>query len=155
MEQVHKFIEIECPLRTVYNQWTQFEEFPRFMEGIKRVTQLDDKRIHWQAEIAGKNKEWNARITEQIPDRRIAWESESGDLTAGEVCFEPSESGPDFTRVDLTVTYDPDGFVEAVGDSLGVVSRRIEKDLENFKRFIESRREETGSWRGTIREDVT
>ena len=152
MERVYKSIEIECPLRTVYNQWTQFEEFPRFMEGVKRVTQLDDQRLHWEAEVAGKHKEWDARITEQIPDHRIAWESESGDETAGVVMFEPSPTSPECTRVNLQLTYDPNGVVESLGDAVGLVSRRVEKDLENFKEFIENRRQETGAWRGIIRE---
>lgn len=152
MERVTKSIDIQCPLRTVYNQWTQFEEFPRFMDGVKRVTQLDDQRLHWEAEIAGKHKAWNARIVDQVPDHRIAWESESGEPIAGVVTFEPSPTGPDFTRLSLQFTYDPNGFVESLGDAVGIVSRRIEKDLENFKEFIENRRQETGAWRGTIRE---
>ena len=152
MERVERSIEIQCPLRTVYNQWTQFEEFPHFMEGVTRVTQLDEKRLHWEAEIAGKHKEWNARIVDQVPDQRIAWESEGGELIAGVVTFEPSPSSPDFTRVNVQLAYDPEGFVESLGDVLGVVSRRVEKDLENFKQFIEDRRQETGAWRGTIRE---
>jgi uncharacterized membrane protein len=148
MQRIHKSIRVECPLQTVYNQWTQFEEFPRFMEGIKKVSQLDDQRLHWEAEIAGKHKEWNARITEQIPDKRIAWQSESGEYTSGLVSFEPD--GPDHTRVDLEISYEPEGFVESVGDAIGVVSRRVENDLERFKEFIENRRRETGAWRGTI-----
>jgi uncharacterized membrane protein len=87
MERIQKSIEVNCPVHNVYNQWTQFEEFPRFMEGVKRVTQLDDKRLHWEAEIGGRDKEWNARITEQIPDTRIAWESEAGETTSGIVTF--------------------------------------------------------------------
>jgi uncharacterized membrane protein len=149
MERIQKSIEVECPVQTGYNQWTQFEEFPRFMEGVKKVTQLDDQRLHWVAEIAGKQKEWNARITEQIPDRRIAWQSESGEYTSGVVSFE--SVGPSRTRINLEVSYDPTGFVESAGDAMGVVSRKIENDLENFKEFIEKRGEETGAWRGTIR----
>jgi uncharacterized membrane protein len=120
------------------------------MEGVKRVTQLDDKRLHWEAEIAGKDKEWNARITEQIPDQRIAWESEAGENTSGVVTFEPA--GPNRTRVNLEVRYDPKGFVESAGDSIGLVSRRVENDLECFKDFIETRGHPTGAWRGSIRE---
>ena len=152
MERVEKSVEIQCPLQTVYNQWTQFEEFPRFMDGVKRVRQLDDQRLHWEVEVGGKHKEWNARIVEQIPDHHIAWESDGGEPIAGVVSFEPSPSGPEFTRVNLQLSYDPDGFVESLGDAVGVVSRRVEKDLKNFKEFIENRRQETGSWRGTIRE---
>ena len=149
MERIHESIDVECPVHTAYNQWTQFEEFPRFMEGVKKVTQLSDKRIHWVAEIAGKQKEWNANITEQVPDQRIAWQSESGESTSGIVSFE--KLGPSQTRINLEISYDPKGFVESAGDAIGVVSRKVENDLEHFKEFIENRGEETGAWRGTIR----
>jgi uncharacterized membrane protein len=149
MERIQKSIEVDCPLQTVYNQWTQFEDFPRFMEGVKHVQQLDDKRLHWDVEIAGTLKEWNARITEQIPDHRIAWESEAGENTSGVVSFQAD--GPGRTRIDVELCYEPEGFLESAGDSIGVVSRRVESDLERFKDFIENRRRETGSWRGTIR----
>ena len=95
MERIQKSISVDCPLQAVYNQWTQFEEFPRFMEGVKHVTQLDDKRLHWEAELGGKHKEWNARITEQIPDHRIAWESESGENTSGIVNFQSEGTAPE------------------------------------------------------------
>ena len=149
MEKIEKTIDVDAPIQTVYNQWTQFEEFPRFMEGVKSVKQLDDKRLHWVAEIGGKEKEWNARITEQLPDRRISWQSETGEYTSGTVTFEPA--GNNRTRVHLQLNYDPNGFVENVGDALGVVSGRVEGDLERFKEFIEHRGQETGAWRGTIR----
>jgi uncharacterized membrane protein len=152
MERIEKSIHVDCPLRTVYNQWTQFEEFPRFMEGVKKVTQLDDKRLHWEAEVAGKHKEWNARIVEQIPDHHIVWESEGGENNSGTVSFQ--SEGPNRTRVNLELCYDPNGFVESAGDSIGVLSRRVENDLERFKEFIENRSRETGAWRGTIREPV-
>ena len=152
MERIEKTISVDCPLQIVYNQWTQFEEFPRFMEGIKHVRQLDDKRLHWEAEIGGKHKEWNAKITEQIPDRRIAWQSEGGENTSGLVTFEPED--PNRTRVNLALSYDPKGFVEAAGDAVGIVSHRVEGDLERFKDFIEKRSRETGAWRGTITHSV-
>jgi len=116
------------------------------------VTQLDEKRLHWEAEIGGKHKEWNARITDQIPDRRIAWQSETGENTSGTVTFQPD--GPDRTCIKLELYYDPKGFVESVGDAVGVVSHRVESDLERFKEFIEQRRRETGAWRGTIRDSA-
>jgi len=150
MERIEKSIDVLCPLKTVYNQWTQFEEFPRFMKGVKKVTQLDDKRLHWEAEIAGNDKEWNARITDQVPDHRIAWESEGGEYTSGIVNF--ATVNPNCTRVSLQLMYDPEGFVEKTGDALGIVSSRVEGDLERFKEFIENRGQETGEWRGTIRE---
>lgn len=150
MERITKSIEVDCPLDRVYNQWTQFEEFPRFMEGVKEVKQLDDSRLHWVAEIAGKEKEWTAKIIEQVPDHRIAWKSESGEFTSGIVSFQAV--GPNRTRVTLVIAYDPKGFIESAGDVIGVVSRRIENDLERFKEFIENRGQETGAWRGTIGE---
>jgi uncharacterized membrane protein len=150
METIEKSIEVECPLRTVYNQWTQFEEFPRFMEGIKKVTQLDDQRLHWEAEIGGKHKEWDARITDQVPDQVIAWKSEAGEYNAGAVNFRSISQNR--TRINLQLTYDPEGIVQKTGDALGVVSNRVGSDLERFKEFIEKRCQETGEWRGTIRE---
>ena len=150
MERIKKSIEVDRPLSHVYNQWTQFEEFPRFMEGVKEIRQLDDQRLHWRADIGGKEKEWTARIIEQIPDDRIAWQSESGEYTSGQVDF--AKLGPDRTRVTLEISYDPKGLIENVGDAVGVVSRRVENDLEHFKEFIENRGQETGAWRGTIRE---
>jgi uncharacterized membrane protein len=150
MEHIKKSIEVDCPLSHVYNQWTQFEEFPRFMEGVKEVRQLDDQRLHWRAEIGGKEKEWTAKIIEQIPDNRIAWRSESGEYTSGLVDF--ARLGTDRTRVVLEISYDPKGFIENAGDAVGLVSRRIENDLEHFKEFIENRGQETGAWRGTIRD---
>jgi len=149
MERIEKSVYVDCPLQAVYNQWTQFEEFPRFMEGVKHVQQMDDKRLHWDVEIGGKLKEWTARITEQIPDRRIAWQSEAGENTSGVVSFEAD--GPGRTRVQVELAYEPEGFVESAADSIGIVSRRVEHDLERFKEFIEQRRRETGSWRGTIK----
>jgi uncharacterized membrane protein len=148
MDRIQKSIEVDCPIGKVYNQWTQFEEFPRFMEGVKEVEQLDDQRLHWRTSVGGKEKEWTARITEQIPDTRIAWTSDSGEYTSGQVDFIPL--GDDRTRVSLEVSYEPEGFIENAGDALGLVSRRVENDLENFKEFIEDRGQETGSWRGTI-----
>ena len=150
MERIEKSIEVERPVRTVYNQWTQFEEFPRFMKGVKKVSQLDDQRLHWEAEIAGKDKDWYARITDQVPDQLIAWQSEGGEYNSGTVTFAPINSNR--TRINLQLTYDPEGFVEKTGDALGVVSSRVENDLERFKDFIENRGQETGGWRGTIRE---
>jgi uncharacterized membrane protein len=148
--RIQKSIEIDCSLGTVYNQWTQFEGFSRFMEGIKRVTQLNDKQLHSEAEIAGKDKEWDARISEQISGQRIEWESEAGENMSDIVTFK--SLGPNRTWVNLELCYDPKGFVESAGDSVGLVPRRVENDLEHFKEFIENRRQETGAWRSSIRE---
>jgi uncharacterized membrane protein len=149
MERIEKIIEVNCPLRMVYNQWTQFEEFPRFMAGVKEVKQLDATHVHWHAEIWGKDKEWDAEITEQVPDERISWRSISGDApNVGTVRFEAI--GDDKTRVRLVMAYEPQGAVESAGDALGVLSGRVQSTVEDFKKFIESRGAETGGWRGEV-----
>jgi uncharacterized membrane protein len=149
METIEKSIDINVPARTAYNQWTQFEEFPRFMEGVESVKQLDDTRLHWVANIGGERKEWQARITEQVPDHHIAWRSEGGEFSSGVVSFQPLDGNK--TRVTVRLSYEPKGATEKIGDMLGMVSRRVEGDLERFKNFIESRGHETGAWRGTVR----
>jgi uncharacterized membrane protein len=151
MATIEKSIEVDVPVRVAYNQWTQFEEFPRFMEGVREVRQLDDKRLHWKAAIGGKEQAWEAEITEQIPDDRIAWRARTGAPNAGVVTFH--RLGDSHTRIMLQLDYDPQGAVETVGDALGVVSRRVAGDLERFKEFIESRGRETGAWRGDIPQD--
>jgi len=148
MSTIEKSIEVNVPVRAAYNQWTQFEEFPQFMEGVKEVTQLDEKRLHWKAEIAGQEKEWNAEITEQTPDQRIAWTSRSGAPNGGVVTFH--RLSDDKSKVMLQLDYDPQGFVENLGDTLGIVSLRVQGDLERFKEFIEKRGRETGAWRGRV-----
>ncbi len=148
MAYVEKSIEVNVPVHTAYNQWTQFEEFPRFMEGVEEVRQLDDKRLHWRATIAGKTEEWDAEIVEQTPDRVVAWRSTSGAQNAGTVTFQSIDANT--TRVNVRIEYDPQSFVEKAGDALGIVSRRVEGDLKRFKEFIESRGTETGAWRGEI-----
>jgi uncharacterized membrane protein len=149
MEKLQKDFEIDVPLRAAYNQWTQFEEFPHFMEGVREVRQLDDTHLYWRASIAGKEKEWNAEITEQVPDRMIAWRSTSGAPNAGRVTFEPA--GPDRTRLNLQLEYEPETAIEKAGDAVGLVSRKIEKTVEDFKEYIERRGRETGGWRGEVR----
>jgi uncharacterized membrane protein len=148
MSTIEKTIEVHVPVRTAYDQWTQFEEFPMFMEGVESIHQLDDRRLQWRAEISGKIVEWSAEISEQIPDTRIAWRSTSGAPNAGVVSF--YRLADDRCRVTLQIDYEPQGIVETVGDWLGVMSRRVEGDLERFKKFIEERGVETGAWRGEI-----
>jgi uncharacterized membrane protein len=145
MTDHQKSIVVDRPVTTVYNQWTQFEEFPQFMEGVERVVQLDDRRLHWVAEIAGTRREWDAEIVDQEPDRRIAWRSIDGTPNGGVVTFEPEG---DRTRVNLDLDVEPQGAVEKIGDKLGFVSKQAEGDLKRFKEFIESRGTETGAWRG-------
>src|SRR5947209_240430 len=127
MGSVTKSIEVHVPVSTAYNQWTQFESFPQFMEGVEQVQQLDDTRLHWCAKVGGKEKEWDAQITEQTPDQRIAWRSTTGAENAGVVTFHHVSDG--MTKVTLQMDFDPDGFVENVGDALGVPERRIQGDL--------------------------
>ena len=153
MERIEKSIEVRCPVRTVYNQWTQFEEFPKFMSGVKEVRQVDDTHQHWHAEVWGKDKEWDAEITEQVPDERISWKSVSGDaVNAGTVRFEPL--GENRTRVRLVMAYEPRGAIENIGDSLGILSSRVQSSVDNFKRYVEQKRVEDGAWRGTVRDSV-
>lgn len=148
MASVERSIEVNVPVRVAYNQWTQFEQFPLFMEGVEEVRQLDDKRLHWKASIAGKQEEWDAIITEQIPDEQIAWSSTTGAENSGIIHFMPITANQ--TRVTAIIGYAPEGIVETIGDKLGFVERRVEGDLERFKTFIEERGMETGAWRGEI-----
>ena len=149
MSFIEKSIELNVPARTAYNQWTQFEEFPKFMEGVKEVKQIDEKRLQWKANIAGKDEQWNAEITEQIPDERIAWTSRGGPLNSGIITFHPLSGAK--SKMFLQLEYDPKGFVEKTGDALGLVTQRVEGDLKRFKVYIESLGQETGAWRGTIK----
>ena len=149
MSVIEKSIEVNVPVKTAYNQWTQFEEFPKFMEGIEQVKQINDKRLHWKANIAGKEEEWDAEITEQIPDQRIAWTSKGGAMNAGLVTFSPLSDAK--SKLTLQMEYVPKGAVEKTGDAMGLVTSRVEGDLQRFKDFIESRGRETGAWRGTVK----
>jgi len=141
-------IDVRVPVRTAYDQWTQFETFPQFMEGVETVEQLTDTRLHWVAKIGGMRREWDAEITEQRPDQRVAWKSVTGARNAGVVTFHRIDDG--CTRVQLDMDVDPDGMVENIGDKLGFVERRLEGDLKRFKDFIENRSLATGAWRGEV-----
>ncbi|MFB8393948.1 MULTISPECIES: SRPBCC family protein [Streptomyces] len=149
MSQVEESIEVDVPVRTAYNQWTQFESFPHFMEGVERIDQRTDTMTHWVAKIGGVTKEFEAEITEQIPDERVAWTTLGGDVKqAGVVTFH--HLADNRTKVMLQLDYDPAGFAENVGDKLGFVKRRITGDLKRFKEYIEDRGSETGAWRGQV-----
>jgi uncharacterized membrane protein len=145
---ITKDIDVAVPVRTAYNQWTQFETFPHFMEGVKEVRQLDDKRLEWRAEIGGQEETWEAEIVEQVPDRKIAWRSVSGTPTAGTVLFEPIDDG--HTRIMLTMEYEPQGLTESIGSALGFDDRKVDGDLKRFKTLVESRGVEAGGYRGEI-----
>jgi len=151
MASVTESIDVNVPVRTAYNQWTQFEEFPRFMENVESVKQLDDTTLHWVAEIGGKRKEWRARITEQTPDQRVAWTNTDGARNAGVVTFHRLDD--DTTRVTVQMDVDPEGPVESVGTALGLLERSVKGDLERFKKFIEGRGQETGAWRGEVEQE--
>ena len=154
MAKIEKSIDVDVPVREAYNQWTQFESFPQFMDGVESVQQQGDTRLHWIAKIAGKRQEWDAEITEQTPDQRIAWTSTTGDPNAGAVDFHRIDDSK--TRITLTMDIQPSGPVEAVGTALGIPSGQVEGDLKRFKEFIESRGSATGAWRGEVQQnDVT
>jgi len=148
MSTIEQSIDVEVPVSTAYNQWTQFSEFPRFMSGVERIDQITDTLTHWVTEIGGVKREFDAEITEQHPDERVAWRSTDGTSQAGVVTFHRLDAHR--TRVMLQLDYEPDGVVENVGDKLGIVKSRVKGDLERFKKFIEERGTESGAWRGDV-----
>jgi hypothetical protein len=149
MRHIKKSIDVSVPVRRAYNQWTQFEEFPLFMEGIESVRQLANECLQWKAVLGGKHLEWKSQITQQVPDKRISWRSLMGSQNAGHIEFDALS--PDETRITLHMTYDPDGIIETAGSAIGAVDVRVQTNLLRFKRFIEDRGCETGAWRGTIK----
>lgn len=154
MAKIEKSIDVNVPVREAYNQWTQFETFPQFMDGVESVTQQGDTNLHWVAEVAGKRQEWDAKITEQTPDQRIAWTSTTGDRNAGAVNFHRLDDNQ--TRITLTMDVEPSGALEKVGTALGIPGGQVEGDLKRFKEFIEARGTATGGWRGEVEQnDVT
>ena len=148
MANIEQSIDVDVPVRVAYDQWTQFESFPEFMEGVESVRQIDDTHLHWVATVAGKRQEWDAEISEQHPDQRVAWHSTSGDRNAGAVDFHRLSDTS--TRVTLTMDVQPSGAIEKVGTALGIAGASIKGDLERFKRFIEQRQSATGAWRGEV-----
>ena len=146
---IEEEVVVDVPLATAYNQWTQFEDFPLFMEGVEDVRQLNDTTLHWVASVAGKRAEWDARILHQEPDRKISWESLDGKQTRGTVHFD--EAGPSRTAIHLAMSYRPEGIVEKAGSAAGLDRRRVRGDLRRFKELIESRGVESGAWRGEVR----
>ena len=148
--RVEKRILVNVPVSVAYNQWTQFEEFPHFMGGVKSVKQLSDDRLEWVAEIGGVRRQWQARILEQVPDQKVAWAATEGATNAGSVVFEDLGGGQ--TSVQLSLEYEPEGIVEKVGDKLNLLERQVENDLNRFKAFIEDEGYATGAWRGSVSE---
>ena len=151
--RIEEQLNLDVPVTTAYNQWTQFEEFPQFMEGVEEVRQLDDKTLHWVASIGGNRAEWDARIVEQVPDQRIVWESIDGKETRGSVNFSPA--GASGSTIHLTMEYTPQGVMQKVGSAAGLDARRVRGDLERFKELIEARGTEDGAWRGEIKDKKT
>ena len=149
MPTIEQSIEVEVPLQTAYNQWTQFEEFPKFMDGVEEVRQLDDTHLLWVAEFGGQRHEWKAEVTEQKPDERVAWKNTDGADNAGVVTFHRLDD--DKTRIMVQMDWVPQGLVEKLGDKLGASDRRVAGDLERFKELVEARGQETGAWRGEVK----
>ena len=153
MPRVEQSIEIEVPVSTAYNQWTQFEEFPKFMNGVEEVRQLDNTHLHWVAEIGGHREEWDAEITEQHPDERIAWKATSGKNNAGVVTFHRLDDRR--SKIMLQLDWESEGMIEKVGSAIGQDDRQVKGDLERFKELIESRGAETGAWRGEVEHSIS
>jgi uncharacterized membrane protein len=149
MAVIDQTIDVNVPLHAAYDQWTQFEDFPRFMEGVEQVHQLDDTTLEWHAKVAGVEKSWRAKVVEQVPDRRITWVSTGGARNDGTVSF--SSVSAQTTRVNLLLDVEPEGPAETTGTAMGVVRQRVRGDLERFRDFMEARVSEPGEWRGEIR----
>jgi uncharacterized membrane protein len=148
MSTIEQSIELDVPVHTAYNQWTQFEEFPKFMEGVEEIRQLDDTHLHWVAEFGGNRHEWDAEITEQLPDERVAWRNTEGKTNAGVVTFHKLDDS--HSKVMVQLDFVPEGIKEKLGDVIGAPDRRVKGDLKRFKEMIESRGRETGAWRGEV-----
>lgn len=153
MTQIEESIDVDVPVRTAYNQWTQFESFPAFMGGVEKITQVSDTMTHWVLSVDGVSREFDAEITEQIPDERVAWKSVSGATHAGVVTFHRLDEGK--TRIMLQLETAPEGVVETVADKLGFLKRQAKGDLERFKSFIEGRGTESGAWRGEVEQSAS
>ncbi len=151
MSKIEASLDVNVPVRVAYDQWTQFEEFPRFMSAVESVKQVDDTHLHWVAKIAGVRMEWDAKITQQEPDQRVAWTSTSGADNAGAVDFHRLDDNK--TRITLTMDIDPEGVIENLGNAAGVPDRQVEADLKRFKEFIEQRAVASGGWRGTVEQN--
>jgi uncharacterized membrane protein len=151
MATVTKSIDVHVPISTAYNQWTQFETFPHFMGGVDQVEQLDDRRLHWKINVGGQRREFDAEVTEQHPEERVAWKSTDGKTHAGVVTFH--KLAPDETRVTVQLEWQPEGLAEKAGAVVGLDDRQVSSDLDKFKAFIENREKETGAWRGEVPRD--
>lgn len=151
MATIEESVDVQVPVSTAYNQWTQFAEFPQFMEGVEEIRQLDDRHLHWRVNFGGTTHEWDAEVTEQLPDERVAWRNVDGKDNAGVVTFH--KLAPDSTRVMVQMDWVPEGIKEKIGDALGAADRRVRGDLNRFKELIETRGQESGAWRGDVSRD--
>lgn len=148
MVQIIETIDVDVPVGTAYNQWTQFESFPKFLDEVESITQTDDTHTHWTVKVAGATREFDAEITEQHPDERVAWNSVGGDTEhAGVVTFHKLSDAE--TRVTVQIDWEPEGLVEKLGSLVGVGGHAVKKDLKNFKEFIEGQGSVAG-WRGDV-----
>ena len=149
MSQVQESVDVDVPIRTAYDQWTQFESFPQFMDGVESITQIDSTRSHWVTKVGGVQREFDTEVTEQHPDERVAWTSTGGDTKhAGVVTFHRLADAQ--TRVMIQIDWEPEGFVEKAGSAVGVDSHQVKADAKRFKKFIEERGAETGAWRADV-----
>jgi uncharacterized membrane protein len=148
METINETIQVDVPVSAAYDQWTQFEEFPKFMDGVESVEQIDDTHLRWVAEIGGERREWRAEIVEQVPDEKLAWRAVEVNGPNGIVTFEPL--GEDKTLVTVEMSYEPEGLKETLGAKIGMDARQVQEDLERFKQVVETLGEETGAWRGEV-----
>ncbi|WP_136520084.1 MULTISPECIES: SRPBCC family protein [Cellulomonas] len=148
MPTIEQTIDVDVPVRTAYDQWTQFEDFPHFMNGVEQITQVSDTLTHWKTKIGGVEREFDAQIVEQEPDQVVAWRSVDGTAHAGHISFQPL--GATSTRVTAKIEWEAESLVEKVGAAVGADDRQVKNDLERFKEFIESRGTETGAWRGSV-----
>jgi uncharacterized membrane protein len=148
VETIKESIDVAVPVATAYNQWTQFEEFPKFMEGVESVQQTDDTHLRWVAEVGGERREWQAQIVEQVPDEKVAWQATGGDGPNGIVTFEPL--GEARTMITVEMSYEPEGLKETLGAKIGLDSRQVKEDLQRFEQLVEALGQETGAWRGEV-----
>jgi uncharacterized membrane protein len=148
LETVKESIDVTVPVSTAYNQWTQFEEFPKFMQGVESVRQIDDTHLNWVAAVGGERREWQAEIVEQVPDEKLAWRAVDGNGPNGIVTFEPL--GEDRTLITVELSYEPEGFKETLGAKMGLDNSQVQEDLERFKQVVEVLGQETGAWRGEV-----
>ncbi len=149
MTQIIETIDVDVPVTTAYNQWTQFEEFPRFLKHIESITQKNDTMLHWKVNVGGQVREFDAEIAEQHPDERVAWNSTGGEVDhAGVVTFHKLDDSK--SRVTVQIDWEPESLLEKIGAAAGAGNRAVKNALEDFKKYIESQGSADGAWRGDV-----